>query len=297
MGKLTGAVLILAGVTIAAYALSERMDTGAGSPAPGVRQAAQTSPARAPAREAEALHPASTTPSPAPAAKSPERQPQPLADSSIPPPSGPLRIAEAPLRVPVDHNKPERTAPLEREGLTKEIQRHLKRVGCYGGAITGVWSPAVRHAMKAFTDRVNATLPVEQPDAILLALVQNHRQVACSTSCPPGQAIAGNGRCLPTALVAGAKNQHAPAKETSRLERAPGDASGSDAAAADLQTERMSLAGPLPPAKRALRLKKTASPAARAPRYSQTRARERRRAARAYSGSGMPWWAIPVFSP
>ena len=33
--------------------------------------------------------------------------------------------------------------------------------------------------MKAFTDRVNASLPVDKPDQILLALVQNHQGVAC----------------------------------------------------------------------------------------------------------------------
>jgi hypothetical protein len=297
MGKLTGAALIVAGVTIAAYALFERMDTGARSAAPGLRQVAQTSPAPDAPRQAEVLHPASTAPPPAPAAKSAERQPQPIAERSIPQPSDPLRIAEAPPRVPVDHNKAERAAPLDREGLTKEIQRQLKRVGCYGGAITGAWSPTVRQAMKAFTDRVNATLPVEQPDAILLALVQNHRQVACSASCPPGQAIAGNGRCQPIALVARAKNPHAPARAaTSTRESAPGGVSEPSAVAEDPPMGRMSLAGPLPPAKRATRLRRTASPAARAHRYSQARARERRRAARAY-GSGMPWWTIPVFSP
>ena len=34
--------------------------------------------------------------------------------------------------------------------------------------------------MKAFTTRVNATLPVDKPDHILLALVQGHQGVACA---------------------------------------------------------------------------------------------------------------------
>jgi len=56
----------------------------------------------------------------------------------------------------------------------------LKRAGCYDGEISGVWSPRTREAMKAFTTRVNATLPVDKPDQILLALVQGHQGVACA---------------------------------------------------------------------------------------------------------------------
>jgi len=316
MGKLTGAVLIVAGVTIAAYALSERQRTGAEDPVPVVRAEAKTSATpgsvHPPQSQAKPDDAAPETPQPASAAppaaaKSPEPRPQPTTGKFIPPP-GPLRISEAPPRVAVDKNKPAHAASLDREGLTREIQRQLKRVGCYGGAITGVWSPAVRRAMKAFTDRANATLPVEQPDQILLALVQNNQAVTCSAGCPPGQAVGGNGRCLPNALVVRAKKPNTPAKEaTPTPAGAPDDASGPIPAPAGPAAGRMSLAGPPPPPKRPARLKAATSaypknalryaPAA-PPRHADTR-RERRRAARAAPGpySGMPWWAIPLFSP
>jgi peptidoglycan hydrolase-like protein with peptidoglycan-binding domain len=48
------------------------------------------------------------------------------------------------------------------------LQSELKRVGCYGGVINGVWTGSTRQAMKAFMDRVNATLPTDLPDTILL---------------------------------------------------------------------------------------------------------------------------------
>ena len=51
--------------------------------------------------------------------------------------------------------------PRDRASLARELQLELRRVGCYGGDLNGVWTPATRKAMKAFTDRVNATLPVE----------------------------------------------------------------------------------------------------------------------------------------
>jgi hypothetical protein len=56
--------------------------------------------------------------------------------------------------------------------------------------------------MSAFMERVNATLPVEEPDYILLTLVQGHTANACGTECPTGQVQAQEGRCVPRAVVA-----------------------------------------------------------------------------------------------
>ncbi len=93
--------------------------------------------------------------------------------------------------------------------LTRNLQKELKRVGCYEGEINGSWSPASRRAMKAFTDRVNATLPIEEPDYILLTLVQGHSAEACGVGCPADQMLAKDGRCQPRAIVAQAANKSA----------------------------------------------------------------------------------------
>jgi len=69
--------------------------------------------------------------------------------------------------------------PGDRSSVARELQRELRRVGCYDGELSGVWTQRTRMAMKAFTDRVNASLPVDKPDQILLALVQSHQGVAC----------------------------------------------------------------------------------------------------------------------
>jgi hypothetical protein len=82
-------------------------------------------------------------------------------------------------------------------------------VGCYGGALDGVWTPATRGAMKAFTEAVNAALPSDQPDTILLSLVQGHQGKACGQTCPDGQGLAGDGRCLPNAILARAPKKPA----------------------------------------------------------------------------------------
>jgi peptidoglycan hydrolase-like protein with peptidoglycan-binding domain len=99
--------------------------------------------------------------------------------------------------------EPPRTAPTpgNRTALVRELQKELIRVGCYDGEISGVWTTSSRRAMRDFTDRVNAKLPIDEPDQILLSLVQGHRQKACGAACPAGQEAAAGGRCVPTALT------------------------------------------------------------------------------------------------
>lgn len=86
--------------------------------------------------------------------------------------------------------------------LTRDLQRELARVGCYSGEVTGSWTPSTKRAMSAFMDRVNATLPVEEPDYILLTLVQGHTATACGATCPSGQSLSNDGRCVPQAVMA-----------------------------------------------------------------------------------------------
>jgi hypothetical protein len=92
--------------------------------------------------------------------------------------------------------------PNDRASLARALQRELQRVGCYDGEISGNWSTSTRMAMKAFTDRVNASLPTDAPDYILLSLVQRHEGKACGTGCPTGQLQSDEGRCVPSAVLA-----------------------------------------------------------------------------------------------
>ncbi|PPD31210.1 MAG: hypothetical protein CTY20_00235 [Hyphomicrobium sp.] len=105
-----------------------------------------------------------------------------------------------------------------RRELTNKLQKELKRVGCYDGDISGSWNAATRRAMKSFTDRVNATLPVEDPDYILLTLVQGHASQACGTKCPADQGLGADGRCIPNAIIAQAARKAARA-ETAKTDR------------------------------------------------------------------------------
>jgi hypothetical protein len=70
--------------------------------------------------------------------------------------------------------------------------------------------PLPREAMKTFTNRVNAMLPTDQPDSILLALVRAQHDTVCGKPCPTGQGLGDSGQCLPYAILA--KSADGPAK-------------------------------------------------------------------------------------
>ena len=84
--------------------------------------------------------------------------------------------------------------------LARAAQQELYRLGCYSEAINGVWTSPSRSAAEKFLARVNARLPVEQPDEALLALLRNTRGFVCD-QCPLGEAFNSAGDCVPKALV------------------------------------------------------------------------------------------------
>jgi hypothetical protein len=98
--------------------------------------------------------------------------------------------------------RPQPATTMSREELVRGLQRELRRVGCYWGEVDGSWGAGSKRAMGSFMDRVNASLPMEQPDFILLTLLQSHAGQACGKDCPAGQSLVESGRCMPNAVVA-----------------------------------------------------------------------------------------------
>lgn len=93
-----------------------------------------------------------------PAAKTPSPRPQTQTDAErAPPPEGEREIARA-------------------------VQAALKDAGCYRGKVNGRWTPMTSAAMDEFTMRVNARLPVDKPDPVLLTLLETHDDVSCRES-------------------------------------------------------------------------------------------------------------------
>ncbi|HEU0160556.1 MAG TPA: hypothetical protein VFR00_14635 [Hyphomicrobiaceae bacterium] len=78
----------------------------------------------------------------------------------------------------------------DRAQLTRELHKELKRVGCYQGEIGSAWGNASRQAMRRFTEAVNAKLPIEEPDLVLLRLAQGQAQRVCSCPAAAGEASA-----------------------------------------------------------------------------------------------------------
>jgi hypothetical protein len=337
MGKLSGCVLILAGLAVAAYALYPQPQAGSELAAQSVPVGAHDGvvPVKAaggpsttgdkadpamPSAMKPAIEPSKADkgeksgPPPAPALMpSPNLVPPVLVPAKRPRSAvAAVDVDGAPQRVPVGDSKAA-APPLDGAALTREIQRHLKRIGCYRGDVSGVWSPAVRQAMQAFTERANATLPVNGPDPVLLAMVQSHAPGVCSATCPQGQDRAANGRCVPSALVAaaaakgGSKSVKASADVVAKKDVASkgGPASPAVSSAAPDPTAaapppsarrapdgRMSLAGP-PAQAKAMAPRRQARVAG----WSRT-AQSRQRARRSYTGySGLPSWAFPFFMP
>lgn len=223
--------------------------TSAAAPKPATSaqradQAPERSPAT-PAATAALLTAAVPAPSPAPRGPDFSAQSSPLGQGSPLTKASPLPTAPKVLAVPAQAQptdmepKAARLAPIapptvrapdtstsaqraprgrsdgdQRLSLGRDIQTELKRVGCFDGEASGEWTPATRRSMKTFTERVNATLPVDEPDYILLTLLQGQKTRVCGGNCPTGQALNADGRCLPSAVMAQTQKRPVPTKAT-----------------------------------------------------------------------------------
>ena len=211
MSRAGGLLLIGAGIAVASLTVrsgpdnpivvsAERTDIAKSTPAevppvPAVPTARRT----VEDAEAQSLSPVMVAPGPKPAVGPAQR-----ADAAAPQtaPTAVVVTLAKPQSEPSSARRWEAEVIPDRASLSQELQRELRRVGCYDGQINGSWTPATRKAMKAFTDRVNATLPVEKPDYILLTLVKGQQDTVCGKSCPAGQGMSDDGRCLPNAILA-----------------------------------------------------------------------------------------------
>ena len=138
--------------------------------------------------------------------------------------------------------------PKDRHSLARELQKELRRVGCYEGELNGVWTPATRRAMKTFTDRVNASLPVDEPDAVLFAMVQSQQDQVCGKPCPIDQGLSEDGRCLPNAILAKAASKPLPSAVATHAPASGGPAAGKPPHLRSGWSTTVTAARPTPPA-------------------------------------------------
>jgi hypothetical protein len=185
MSKASGIVLIAAGIAVATYVLPSGDLTEADFAR--VSDINKSTAAEGPTRVVI------VPPEPKPAIR-----PQQAAAEPVPPFSAPVvvTIAQRP-------SEPARAAPMprDRDAIGRELQKELRRVGCYDGELNGAWTTSTKQAMKLFMDRVNASLPTEEPDSILLTMVRGYQDRVCGKPCPAGQGLGGDGRCVPNAIL------------------------------------------------------------------------------------------------
>lgn len=81
----------------------------------------------------------------------------------------------------------------DERSLTRAVQAELKRAQCYSGPVNGIWTASTRAAMGEFAGRVNARLPVDRADPVLLALLETHNKISCTEDCTTG----GEPGCVP----------------------------------------------------------------------------------------------------
>lgn len=83
-----------------------------------------------------------------------------------------------------------------RTTLVRNLQRELRRVGCYQGGVDGSWNQETRRSMATFTGLVVGAIPVDEPHYVMLALLQTHDTDAC-VACPASRDALPVGSCSP----------------------------------------------------------------------------------------------------
>jgi hypothetical protein len=282
MSKLPGIAMVMAGVAVAAYAFQPQAGV---STSPDPFEEIQAPQVVLKVTEAPAVAAWQTTLAPAAS----ESVTAPSRSASTP--TRRVAVAEVPLRIPIgpvaQGEWGRGAAPAsDRATLAREIQRHLKRVGCYDGEVNGVWSPSSRRAMKAFTDRVNATLPVEAPDFVLLAMVESHASQACGRPCAQGES--DQTHCVPSAIITataksrsvdGAVPPTSPLPLEGRMALAGPSTVGPESESANTPSEEIATSGP------------------RVDKSNATPQRRDRQRSRSAASKSLPAWAIPRAMP
>lgn len=114
--------------------------------------------------------------------------------------------------------------------VTKQLQTELTRVGCFAGAIDGIWGDMTRAALADFGRRAKLAVATDGPTSGVLEAVQSRRDRVCPLDCGPAR-IEQNGQCVAKAVPAPAPQvkpavRPQPTVETRRAPRAKPDDGG-----------------------------------------------------------------------
>jgi uncharacterized caspase-like protein len=91
------------------------------------------------------------------------------------PPSPPTVVAALP-----EQAKSAVTAPGDKGALALDVQKELKRVGCYSGEVDGKWGDGTRTALKNFATSAKITLSTDEPTQSALDFLSASKEDTCS---------------------------------------------------------------------------------------------------------------------
>jgi hypothetical protein len=109
---------------------------------------------------------------------------------AVPPRASSSPTVGAATSGPVPPSAPPTTQPSGRVAAIRTVQTGLARAGCYDGPVNGYWTARTKTAMAAFVAVLNARLPVDQPDPVLVALVEANPTARCDGAAPTVEAAA-----------------------------------------------------------------------------------------------------------
>jgi hypothetical protein len=94
-------------------------------------------------------------------------------------------------------SKAPNAAPIDPTALVSSVQRELKRVGCYFGAIDGQWDGKTKDALVKFARVSKSSLRTDGPTFAALEAIIGQKSRLCPLKCGTGETDV-NGRCIAT---------------------------------------------------------------------------------------------------
>lgn len=91
------------------------------------------------------------------------------------------QLAKASAKIASLSNPLSDSVDLDEQTLTQMLQQELQRVGCDPGSVDGHWGPKTQIALRAFAERTNIALHLEQPSQAALDAIKQHRVRVCPT--------------------------------------------------------------------------------------------------------------------
>ncbi len=93
------------------------------------------------------------------------------------PPPPPAVVAALPERA-----KGDAAAPGDKAALALDVQKELKRVGCYSGEVDGKWGDGTRTALNDFATRAKVSLSADEPTQSALDTLTASKEGVCPQS-------------------------------------------------------------------------------------------------------------------